>query len=62
MICVSCPLCQSVITLSDEPHIGQRLVCQTCGAELEVTWLYPISVDITESGVSAYSPLEIENK
>ena len=48
MIRASCPVCHSKIEISQEPDIGLRIICQNCLAKLEVTWLYPITLDLPE--------------
>ncbi len=49
MVIVSCPKCHQQIELTIELEIGFPVTCQSCEASLEVIWLYPLSLDFTES-------------
>jgi lysine biosynthesis protein LysW len=48
MITASCPECDNDIFFEETPEIGQVLICVNCQAVLEVTWLFPISLDFQE--------------
>jgi hypothetical protein len=48
MVKVACPDCQQVIDLDANLYIGQLVRCLACQTELEVTWLFPISLDYPE--------------
>jgi hypothetical protein len=49
MLTVTCPQCQRQIDLDSDPEIGQCLICKSCHAILEVTWLFPVDVDFLEN-------------
>lgn len=49
MIIVSCPECKHQIKLDSAPDIGKVLQCSNCEEVLEVTWLFPISLDHQEN-------------
>lgn len=48
MITASCPECDNDIFFEETPEIGQVLICLNCQTVLEVTWLFPISLDFQE--------------
>ena len=52
MIKVSCPECRQPINLESEQHIGQQVICNSCHTQLEVTWLFPVSLDYPETSAS----------
>jgi len=39
-----CISCGSVFDIGDKPKLGQIVICPTCNAHLEVTWLDPIEL------------------
>ena len=39
-----CPICAAEITLADDAMAGEILVCDDCGAELELTSLDPVAL------------------
>ena len=45
---ILCPDCRQPLDLSADPEIGQHLTCEHCHAVLEVTWLFPLSLDFLE--------------
>jgi lysine biosynthesis protein LysW len=45
MIKADCPSCNGKVNLGAKPKLGQRVVCPTCNAELEVVWLDPVELD-----------------
>ena len=49
MVTVLCPECHVSIKLEPNPEIGQRVTCQSCHTDLEVTWLFPVSLDLLET-------------
>lgn len=55
MITASCPECENDIFFDETPEIGQVLICVNCESVLEVTWLFPICLDIQEKK-ARYSP------
>lgn len=40
-----CPACSKSILLGPKPKLGQRVVCPSCKADLEVAWLEPLELD-----------------
>jgi alpha-aminoadipate carrier protein LysW len=40
-----CPDCGNSVNVGSQPRVGKQVVCETCGAELEVVWLDPIELD-----------------
>lgn len=56
MITVSCPECKNGINLDSSPEIGQLTKCTSCQTVLEVTWLYPISLDYQEQPLAPEYP------
>ncbi|MEW6716977.1 MAG: hypothetical protein AB1345_05715 [Chloroflexota bacterium] len=48
MVTAKCPSCQSQINVGAHPEMGQRVICSTCSAELDVVWLYPVALDLSE--------------
>jgi len=40
-----CPQCSYEISVGSQPHVGQQVVCPSCGSELEVVWLDPLELD-----------------
>ena len=45
MTAAVCPDCDESIRVPGKPQLGQRFVCQSCSAELEVINLEPIELD-----------------
>ena len=41
---VGCPDCDEYITLKGEVKLGQKVMCLSCGAELEVTSTDPVEL------------------
>jgi hypothetical protein len=56
MITAICPECENPIVLDPSPEIGDVLRCKTCQTFLEVTWLYPISLDYPEKPIPKKNP------
>lgn len=50
-----CPTCRGKIEVSEDPNIGLKLVCPHCSTEFEVTWLFPLTLDLIEENPFAYS-------
>ncbi len=40
-----CPDCDEDVRIPPRPRIGQRVICQRCGAKLEVIEVDPIELD-----------------
>lgn len=57
MIRVICPACQFEVEITNEPAIGHQVKCHHCGNELEVIWLYPLTVDFPESNLEIPSEI-----
>ena len=45
---ILCLDCQHPLDFGSDPEIGQQQVCPQCNAVLEVTWLFPLSLDYPE--------------
>lgn len=43
-----CPDCEMEISVHENPQIGEILDCENCGAEMEITSLDPIEVELIE--------------
>lgn len=43
---VQCPECDATISLTAVPLLGEILLCDECGVELEVTALNPTTVEL----------------
>lgn len=41
---VECVVCEAEVEVPEDAMIGEILVCEDCGAELEVTSLNPLTV------------------
>ncbi|RMF27439.1 MAG: lysine biosynthesis protein LysW [Chloroflexi bacterium] len=41
-----CPECEAEITLPDDVLVGEIVVCDECGVELEVIALDPVRLDL----------------
>lgn len=39
-----CPICAAELSLADDTLAGEIIVCDDCGAELEVTSLDPVEL------------------
>ena len=39
-----CPVCAASVTIADDAMAGEVLVCEDCGAELEIIKLEPIEL------------------
>lgn len=48
MIIVECPNCNAHIEIDKTPVIGLPVKCYQCHVDLEVIWLYPITLDYPE--------------
>lgn len=45
----TCPSCQAGIEISAiQSEINHRLACPQCSVNLEVTWLYPFTLDLID--------------
>lgn len=60
MIRAICPICQLKLEIEQEPKVGRLVNCQSCQVELVVTWLYPITLDISENNYSITSQVPSE--
>ena len=40
-----CPECDAEVGLGKSPRLGQRVICPSCGADLEVVETSPIELD-----------------
>lgn len=58
---IECPVCHSKLQLCDEEaDIKKQLTCSHCHTRLEVTWLFPLTLDIYEEDYFQ-SNLSIDN-
>jgi lysine biosynthesis protein LysW len=39
-----CPTCKTPLNLKSPLEINQSVICDNCGLELEVVWLYPLEL------------------
>jgi lysine biosynthesis protein LysW len=56
---VLCPECKQEIDLISPHDLGQRVICQTCIIQLEVVWLYPLSLDTVDDEWN--KPFQVNN-
>ncbi|MEP7289846.1 MAG: lysine biosynthesis protein LysW [Chloroflexota bacterium] len=49
----TCPECEAVITL-DNPMRGEIVACPECGADLEVTSISPITLELAPMAEEDY--------
>jgi len=42
----TCPNCDSIVILDHEPRIGERVTCQECEMDLEVTNVAPLEFEV----------------
>ena len=40
-----CPICEAVLEIKDDTVIGELMVCDECGTELEVTGTDPVTIE-----------------
>ena len=45
MVVGSCPECRGAVTFEVQPILGQRAVCPSCQAVLEVVVMAPVELD-----------------
>ena len=48
MMVTQCPLCNGEIQVSEGPFIGTQLMCLHCYSNFEVTWLFPLTLDLLD--------------
>jgi hypothetical protein len=48
MVYSICPECDHKVDVGEDPEIGSHLFCETCLADLVVTWLNPIELMIID--------------
>lgn len=49
LMVIECPACHSKLQLCDEDaDIKKKLTCPHCHTQLEVTWLFPLTLDFYE--------------
>jgi len=41
-----CPECAAAITMGNDVEVGEILTCPDCGAELEVTSVNPLTLEL----------------
>ena len=60
-----CPVCNSMLHISQPIEINQQVVCANCGLELEIVWLYPLElarVSGPAAEESGENKIKIKNK
>jgi len=45
MATTDCPECGTGIDIDADLVVGKRIKCQACQADLEVIWLFPLSLE-----------------
>lgn len=48
MVTSTCVICNQKVNLKPPVELGKRVICQSCSTNLEVIWLYPVSLDVAE--------------
>ena len=43
-----CPNCEKKVDVGSEPEIGNHYLCETCRADLVITWLNPMELSIID--------------
>jgi lysine biosynthesis protein LysW len=43
-----CPVCNSDIIIDDEAILGDMVTCANCQADLEITSIHPVSLQVIE--------------
>ena len=61
MIMTECPNCCAHIEVKVVPVIGLPVECYYCDVQLEITWLYPITLDFPEKQLSHQQEVEINS-
>ncbi|MFN2126345.1 MAG: hypothetical protein ACK2TU_00660 [Anaerolineales bacterium] len=59
MIIAECPNCNAHIEIETVPVIGMPVVCYRCCVNLEVIWLYPVTLDYPERKINQEHELEL---
>lgn len=60
---VSCPVCDSAIEFEeDDLDEGDELTCEECGAELRVTGVHPLEMEVVEEDEEDLEPDEDEEE
>jgi len=59
MILAECPNCCTHIEIKDVPVIGLQVFCYYCNVQLEITWLYPVTLDYPEKNHLFHKDIEI---
>lgn len=45
---MNCPDCTQLLSLPEDPHVGTVLICENCGAEVELTSVDPLAGRLIE--------------
>ena len=53
MMITKCPLCKGEIEVSEDPYIGAQVMCLHCYSNFEVTWLFPLTIDLLDQKPAA---------
>lgn len=41
----ACPACDNTFSIPGKLHLGQKVLCSSCDAHLQVVWLDPLELD-----------------
>ena len=41
----SCPICEASLEIKDDTVVGELMICDDCGTELEVTGTDPVKIE-----------------
>ncbi len=59
MVIAECPNCNAHIEIETVPVIGLPVDCYRCNINLEVIWLYPVTLDFPERKIIQNHELEL---
>lgn len=62
MMITKCLICKGEIEVSEDPNIGLQLMCIHCSTEFEVTWLFPLTLDLLDKNLPANSDIVIDEE
>jgi hypothetical protein len=62
MILAECPNCCSHIEIKDVPLIGHPVICFYCNVQLEITWLFPVTLDYPERQQLLHQDIDIHEE
>jgi lysine biosynthesis protein LysW len=50
MVNAECPGCGAEVRIFTKPKMGQRVRCNSCQSDLEISWLEPVELDWAMDG------------